>query len=347
MPAFFRKLSAAVLAMSLGFAFQAGAADETASPFSLIPFLKVYDPTGQDSGVWKKENDKAEIGFSTYRGITTLEASDPERPWSAMYRPVSVNLDQHPILEIGVLSVSKQWYLILAGDQFDGGYTRLIESKDTGSFSFDIPKLTGLKGQQKFEVKIGVSDPEGTPLSGEKVVFDKLAFVARPDGASEQAAKVPAAKKRFKPRKDGSFYVFDPSNENLDQWQEAAKDGPEEVRFDVHDGVAVVKGAIAERNWGAVHREVAVNLKRLPVLEIHVPACSKRWYLILANPRLPNGYVRLIETDKPGTYRFNIPKETGLEDIQVFDLQVGVSTPDSPSVKGEWMSFDTLRFCRS
>jgi hypothetical protein len=343
----FHKTVSLALAISFLGSAVLSAGDPDESPFTLIPFMKVFDPTGRENSLWKAENANTGIGFTTYQGITTLSGSDPTLSWCAMYRPIAVNLTQHPILQINVLSVSKQWYLILTGKQFEGGYLRLIESKDTGLFSFDLYKLANLSGPQKFEVKLGISDPEGKPLTKEKMIFDMLAFTARPDaGVSDGGA--PSVKKaaKSKAKNDGAFYIFDPSAENGDDWHENAKDGPEEVRFQVRDGVAVVKGAIAGRNWGAVHREVAVNLKRLSTLEVHVLGVSKRWYLILSHPKLPNGFVRLIETDQTGTFRFNIPKETGLEGIQVFDLQLGVSAPENPTVKGEWVSFDLLRFVK-
>ena len=89
---------------------------------------------------------------------------------------------------------------------------------------------------------------------------------------------------------------------------------------------------------------MTVDLDARPTLKVNVLSCSKGWFLLVAHPRLSGGYVRLIETDKPGPYEFNIPKLTGLSGPQNFEVQIGVSDPGGVSIKGQNLVFETVRF---
>src|SRR3989344_5355791 len=160
-----------------------GFATLSAAPSSVteIPFFKLYKP-GESQNLmnsWKVEDAGLKMQFRQFEGIATLQSEKNGRPWGAVYQTAALNIDQYPILQIHVLSATKYWYLILSGPQFSGGYIRLTETKETGLFNFDIPKLTGLSGNQKFDVKIGVSDPTGEPLTDEKVTFDRFLFLSR------------------------------------------------------------------------------------------------------------------------------------------------------------------------
>jgi hypothetical protein len=309
--------------------------------FQTIPFQKVYDPGQTDTAGWDRETKGVDI--RSFEGIATVEGRAVETSWGSVYKTVSVDLDQHPLLEINVLSVSGSWYLILAGDQFPDGYIRLMESNETGRFSFDVPLLGEISGRQKFQVKVGVSNPGGGRLAGESVSFSKLAFQSRgaspADASPGRAARAPARP----PRAEG-LSLLDPAGADIDLWRESVGNAPPETRFSLKDGLGIVKGKNDKRNWGAAHRLVEVDLSAYPILEIGVLESSRQWYLILASPAISGGYVRLAEKTAPGAYNFDVPRLTGLTGIQEFDVQVGISYPEGNSIKGEWMVFDVLRF---
>lgn len=316
-----------------------------------IPFIKVYNSDSSDMSGWLSENAKDKISLWSFEGVATIEAQQASRSWAAVYHPVSVDLSRQSVLQINVLSATKQWYLILVGPQFKKGFFRLIESKETGLFSFDIPKLTDLKDKQKFGIKIGVRDPSGKRVANERVSFDKLVFLGReslqPAGEKKTPpqAFIQKEKKAKSPSRD-ALAIFDPDHDNPDLWQESVKDGPLEVHYYEKEGMAIVKGEMDSQNYAAVHRQVTVDLDQFPWLAINVPSCSNQWYLILKNPSIPEGMTRFIESDKIGAFRFDVRERTGLSGMQTFDLQVGVSAPENWSVRGEWMAFDRLEFER-
>ena len=277
------------------------------------------------------------------RRMGTLLAAKTHRPWASIMKTVTVDVDRYPLLQVNVLAASKSWYIILSGPQFPDGFLRLVETDKTGHFSFDLKKMTALSGPQKMDVKIGVSQPGGTALEGVKVSFNKLAFLSRPSAAG-QARSAPYAA----PAQPGAndYYLFPSSRRDLDAWVESAKDGPQEVRFSVSKGLGIIRGELTPQNWGALRRPVTVDLDKYPLLKVHVLSSTRRWFLLVTHPGLPGGYLRLIETDKPGAYEFNLPKLTGLSKSQTFEFQMGVSDPSGVSVKGETMVFDRVYFTR-
>ena len=315
-----------------------------------IPFVKILDPAVPDTSQWKPEYKKDQISMRSVEGMTYLQTSKVERAWSSMYRTINIDLDQYPIFQVHVASVSKQWYLILAGVQFQGGYLKLIEANETGTFVFDLPLLSGLKGKQRIQLKLGVSDPGGQPLANESASLDQLIFVGRTtaDDAGDKYDLVPElrAAKRAKPKPyHGPVHqILMPDKSDVDLLETSVKDGPLEVNFYQREGLGIVRGKLYDKNWGAVHRNVTVDLDRFPVLEINVLSSSKNWFLILASPSMKSKYARLAESKAPGNYQFDVQRKTELSGVQTFDLQIGVSAPENPSARGEWMAFDELRF---
>lgn len=312
------------------------------------PFFKVHDPSGSDEKHWKKEYEDSDLRFQNFDGVSTLECFRCEKPWNSLYREVTVNLSRLPVLQIRVLASSKHWFLIVEGSQFPNGFLRLTETGDSGLFTFDIAKLSGLSGPQTFNVKLGLSNPGAEKLGEAKVSFNTLSFVnPSPDQlvSNADANKTLAALQGQRdPKQEGCLYVLDPDDAHADLWQESVPDGPHEVRFQQKNGVGIVKGKITERNWGAVHRPVTVDLKKCPILQIRMVSSSKNWYLILTSPAIKEGFVRLKDSSEEGLFEFNVAQITGLTGDQTFDLQVGLSNPTGDTLKGEWAAFDLLRF---
>jgi hypothetical protein len=111
-----------------------------------MPFVKVYDPAQSDTKVWNSEQG-ANLALYSFEGVATIKGK-PSKPAGAVYRTLVVDLDRYPLLQINVLSVTKQWYLALAGKQFQGDFIKLIQSSKAGFFEFDVASLTGLSGRQ-------------------------------------------------------------------------------------------------------------------------------------------------------------------------------------------------------
>lgn len=311
-----------------------------------VPFSKVFDPVRRDGGLWTPEDPAVKMDLWSFEGVGTLRAKEANRSWGAVYRTMAVDLDQQPLLQINVLSAKGNWYLILAGEKIPKGYVRLTETGDTGLATFDVPALTGLKGSQTLVVKVGLSSQTGGPLKSEEVSFDKLLFTGRGE-QTPAVRRLPAAARSPLPAKaPGDLDVFDPAGADVDAWQESAVDGPQEVRIQVKNGAALVKGRI-DRNYGAASRRVTVDVDRHPFLDVRVLDCSKSWYVIVNSSRLPGGYARLVEMDKPGLFRLKLPKSADFSGLQTFDLLMGVSHPASSSIRGQWILFDMVRFKES
>jgi len=310
-----------------------------------IPFVKVYDPSRNEPTDWQVEDVKNEILIWSHQGIATVEAIQSDQSWSSLHKTVSINLNIHPLLQIRVLSATKRWYLILSSPKMQNDYVRLIETDKKGLFTFDIPQLTQLSGHQKFDIKIGVSNPEAFTLSNERMSFNQLVFIERqPKTDSIRASKSSRKKiKKFK-KNNKEITLFIPDGTGVDLWKESFKNGPQEVRYSVKDGRGIIQGRMKSRNWGALSRNVAVDLERFPIIEIRVLSSSKKWYLLISNPKLKNGFERLIESEKSGSFQFHIPALTKLSGLQTLEIKLGVSHPGNSSIRGEWIVFDQLRF---
>lgn len=310
-----------------------------------LPFVKVFDPQADSLEVWQAEEKSPGIKFSLNGGVGTFEVKKSERPWVSVMKNADVDLERYPILSINVLAATKKWYLIVSGPQFPRGFVRLVETSETGQFNFDLRKLSNIPGKQKMYVKLGISHHTQGPLANERVSFDMLSFLAVEPAGPRGGSPLPSdAKEKIRGPDDGTWPVFTASYEDMDQWKESYKDGPQEVRFSVKGGQGIVKGRLLQRSYGTLHRSVKADFDRYPFLEINVLSSSRNWFLLLAHPLLPQGIYRFIETDKPGRYRFNIPQLTGLTGEADVEIQIGVSDPGGCSIQGDTLVFDRLEF---
>lgn len=311
-----------------------------------LPFHKVFDPIQDGTGSWKNGKNNPNISFQNFKGIATIRVNKSPNTWIALQKEVQVNLDQYPVLDINVLTASKRWYLILSGPQFENGYIRLKETVNPGAYSFDIAQMTGLSGIQKFAVKIGISNHNQQPLAQEQVSLDLLSFRIRKEsrGKQKNESSVDLRKNKFLFKKKPFSPIHVGEGPELDLWEESEEGGPREVRLSTRKNLAIVRGKMNRRSWGALQKKVSIDLDDFKLLEIVIDSCSKNWYLVLASPKLPGGYIRLKETGETGAFDFDIPALTGLHGKQNFRLKLGISNPNGPSIRGEWLAFSHLGF---
>ena len=196
-----------------------------------IPFFKVFDPSKKEPADWHTEGKADEILFWSHDGIATLEVLKTDRSWGALFKTVSVNLDRHPLLQINVLSATKKWYLIIGNPGIPNGYIRLIETDQTGSFTFDVSKVSNLTGRHKLDVKIGISGPDEENLINENVSFNKLIFTTRQqDHKRKSVSPSPQRNSNRQGTNDSqdTLILFHPDGTDIDLWEESLKDGPQE-----------------------------------------------------------------------------------------------------------------------
>src|SRR5581483_8371601 len=82
------------------------------------------------------------------------------------------------------------------------------------------------------------------------------------------------------------------------------------------------------------------------ILKMTVESVTHHWYLIMTQPELNKGYVRIQpDSNLSGTFYYDLADITGLTGIKNFRLQIGVSThEEKPSALGETMTFKELAF---
>lgn len=131
-----------------------------------------------------------------------------------------------------------------------------------------------------------------------------------------------------------SLDILNTESKSISKWWESWGDEPKEAAVQMKEGRAFIEGKSQHKAFGSIHKNLAVDLDKYPVMEIEVESVDYYWYVVIsgeqfkfdpANPKSGSGYVLVQEAaNKTGKYKYNIKEITGLSGEQKFDLQVGV-----------------------
>lgn len=134
---------------------------------------------------WGDEPKEASIQIKD--GKALIEGRSDDKAFGSIHKNLTINLDEYPVLEIEVESVNYYWYLVISGEQFrfdpaipgsGEGYVLVQEAANkSGKYKYNIKKLTGLSGEQKFDLQLGVGKHVGGTNIGCKAVIKSLRFV--------------------------------------------------------------------------------------------------------------------------------------------------------------------------
>lgn len=259
------------------------------------------------------------------KGLTVVQGNDKDQNFSAVYKKISLDLDQYSFLEMDVKSVSDHWYCILKAEGLQDGFLRLQpDTAKTGKFRFNIRKAIGRGGVQHFSLEIGVSSPEGKSTKGKKVVIKKAVFLNT--GLKKAKGKM----------KDVSSYdLINKNYNNIGFWQLGHMDS-REVEIKVKDRKTIITGKMDNQNFGAARKNVTLDLNKYSFIEIEVADVSDHWYLIMSGNSIPNGYIKLQpDSNKKGVFEYNIKEKLKISGTIDFDLQIGVSSPEGKNCLGQ------------
>lgn len=302
-------------------------------------FFELLDYKTTDISEWNsKWNVESQAGAELTKKDETfiIKAKLKKQNFAAIYKHITIDLDAFPFLEIDVKKTSAKWFLIFSGEKIKNGYIRIQTDTDKkGKIKYNIKKKLGVKGELSFDLEMGVSVPDGTSCDGEEVIIKDLKF--------------------FGPGVKGSVIGKDSGNiDTKDYYDLLSADCYQNMGdWDTRNAEAVLKkiknktaiiGKRKNQNYGAIYKNIILNLDDYPYIEIEVDQVSDHWYLILSGDKIKNGYLKIQpDTKKKGKKKYNIKQLLGLSGEINFDLQIGVASPSSKSCDGEKVILKKLK----
>lgn len=249
--------------------------------------------------------------------------------YGCVHQPVDIDLDKTPFLEIDVESVSHHWYLLLKGDRLPNGWVKIQPDVDqTGAFQYDLRLALGLTGKQHFdEMQLGVSTEGGAGGNkGQTLVINRLEAVSAAETGD-------------------LLQLFGPQTRRLTGWKNLNDDrSPAGVDIDVSPDSVTIRGNRSTHSFGMMFRPVRLDFDTYTVLKIDVASVTHHWFLIMTNPEINKGYVRIQpDCNLAGTFYYDVQDISGLRGVKDVRLQLGVCTNEqSPSVLNETLTFREL-----
>ncbi|OGR86825.1 MAG: hypothetical protein A3A86_06860 [Elusimicrobia bacterium RIFCSPLOWO2_01_FULL_60_11] len=301
------KTRASVLVLALAHAF-------ALTPCAAKSIL-IFDPAHASVSEWKSSWGELPSGASarTENKKLVVTGNLANQSYGCVYRPLDIDLDKTPLMEIEVESASHHWYLVFRGDQLPNGYIKVQPDTDqTGRVQYDLRLALGLTGKQSFsEVQLGVSTEDSTGGNlKQSLVIRRFQILSADEGAP------------------GSLQLYGPSNRNLSGWKNQNDDrSPSGVDMVPSPKSVTLRGNRPSQSYGFMHRTFSLDFSKSPVLKFEAESASHHWYLILNHPNLDKGFVRLQpDSNLTGVFYYDLKEIAGITGTQSVRLQVGVST---------------------
>lgn len=282
---------------------------------------------GSKTGAVLRKNKKGYI----VKGISKINT------FGSIYADIVIDFDKCKELLVEVPKVKGYWYMLIADQNFPGGYIHIqMDTMEKGSFKYDLKQITGFKGKRKIQFHIGISSRKKIANKDLFILMSKL-----------QLKRLSLSKQSEKIR---STNAYDPpeAQMNLRGWQDHYPDGSSTgatIYFEGKKGVIV--GAYKNLNYGFVYRDIEIDLNKNPILELSINEVSQGWYLVIQSDELPWGLIKL-ERNNPetGIFRYdlkNILKLSGKQRLQVA-LGVVVEKIGVKSNIDQFLKFNYIKF---
>lgn len=129
--------------------------------------------------------------------------------------------------------------------------------------------------------------------------------------------------------KSGSSQIlFNSRQLSLDKWRDTWDDGQRSgAKITMANKLAVITGTETNRNYGVVYQYLNWDLDRQPYIEIDVVSANTEWFMLIENPELANGYLKLQgDTAEVGKRAYNVRRATGLKGRRRIRLEIGITT---------------------
>lgn len=264
-------------------------------------------------------NDWKTSGVTAYATDGLAKVTTTGDWGSISSKEITLNLTDSPYLAVTVPKSTGKWAL-----KIDKGYQRDVQqdTTQTGSFLFDLrtlPQTKELTGNQTFKVMLFVSGG-----NGKSAEFDSLQF---------QGVPATNAKDPYEGKQIGFEDVFDSVTSTL--WKTAESAGNQTV-LNYEDGL----GKITIRSndgYGAIEREVTVNLSETPSLSVKIPETTGKWAIKLNTGGPYEPYTLQSDTSDTGVFTYDLAGITGWSGVKKFKIKIF-----QVGGQGSWTKIDHL-----
>lgn len=261
-----------------------------------------YDPFAGLSNAWTQSTPAQ---AEATKGLLKLQVkATTGTSWASVSRTVDIDINNYPLVTIGVHSAAGTWALKVADN---GGTDQVLQPNTAtpGVHTYDLRSL-GWSGTRKVTMRIFA-------VGYQKPVMVDHIRVHSPSTVSLAFA-------------DG--FHGGPGEETLD---------PGWVRYNVQTSLEPETGRTFlirakpkddEPHWGAITRAITVDLDRHPILRLAVPIGGRGWGLKV-NGGTDVDTVVQPTTTRSGTYSYDLTTATGWRGLRTFDIKIFIVGYDS------------------
>jgi hypothetical protein len=247
--------------------------------------------------------------------------------YGSVWKKMTVDLTQTPILSIDVSNVNGFWFMIVKNQKIKQGYVKVQpDTNVTGKQAFDLRSITGLSGRQEMEIDLGVSSGKAEPNLGKTVTFKDVKLESPVSAAAAGIVTVPGAMR---------------ASPWMNKWPDNSPTGASATE---ENGQVKVVGNSAKLPYGVVKRIVSVDLDRNPVLKITPVSASNLWYLEAMGGNIKQPVKIQPDTADVSPQMYNLKEVLGLAGEQSFELLIGVASGTEEANNGKEAVFKDLSF---
>lgn len=137
------------------------------APTREVGFSEDFDDAAAFAANWSKQPN---VLPDIQNGSLTLRLDGSSVPWGSIRRPVTVDLDATPYIEIDVEAVATEWSIKVSDGQ--GGETTIGAEGVSGTKKYNLADITGWSGEQTFDLILyTVGEPAQSATRFGKVEF--------------------------------------------------------------------------------------------------------------------------------------------------------------------------------
>ncbi len=234
------------------------------------------------------------------------------------------DIDKFPYIQLTVSSVAQQWTLkvIIGGTS----YTLQDPSAALGTFTYNVPGLTGQHGSQSVTLQI-MANGDQEPITVDDIQVDT------PNAPAE------GFRDDFGSSNDTSSCTL--SSTGIDTgWTAVANTAP---CVQTASGLLHLSRNGSTYMYGSIQRQVTLNVTQYPTLFVSAPAVTGGWVLRVHQATGPVVVLQPLML-QAGRFTYDIPKRTGWSGTTTFTIQIDAGSykrADGTSVSPS-ISFDYI-----
>lgn len=248
-------------------------------------------------------------------GATTVTVTDGNK-WGNIYsEPLMIDFDENPEVTIDVGSVTEEWSLKVNNGSWTEDKEIQADTSEEGLLTYNLAELLELTGEQSLTFKLWVTGAQGASAVFESLTYQLPAF---PD--------------------EGEDIGWADDFDSEDGWASAELRGRNATL--TSDGTVGTVTHVADAAYGAVEKNVKIDVSKHHLLSVRTTAASAEWALKLYDFEDENKDFQIQgDTSNTGVITFDLSELTELAGEQEFKLKLFAIGPKGTSVTFDRVSF--------